>query len=198
MHKILQTLSLLLFTPILLAQPLGSDQLLGKYDVSSKYPFGRKHPDAPPQIADYQPMIGKSSCTSTGRNKDGTWQKPIKMDWVFKYIMNGTAVQDETYKEDGSASGSIRQFDSKSGQWYVHFYNTLQQSAPLRYWAGKREKNDIVLTRQQKSYSGKEGYTKLTFHGFKPKGFEWLMQWISADNKTVYAVRKISCVKSAD
>ncbi|NQZ07011.1 MAG: hypothetical protein HRT35_07600 [Algicola sp.] len=188
-HQIISIVILLFFTPSLLAKPLGS------YDVSVKIPFGSKHPDAPIQVQDWQPMIGKSSCINTGRNPDGQWQKPVKMDWVFKYILNGSAVQDEILKEDGSGAGSIRQFDDKSGQWFVHYYSTLKADAPLRYWQGKRSKDKIVLTRVQKSFSGKEGSIRLTFFDFKPNSFEWLMEWVSLDKATVYAVRKISCVK---
>jgi hypothetical protein len=130
-----------------------------------------------------------------GRNTDGTWQKPIKMDWVFKYILNGSAVQDELLKEDGSGAGSIRQFDEKSGEWFVHYYTTIRTAGPLRYWQGKRSKDKIVLTRVQKSFSGKEGSSRLTFYDFKPNGFKWLMEWESLDKATVYSIRKISCVK---
>lgn len=189
MLKPVQFFALLIFSPIL------SATTLGQFDVSSQKPYGQKHPQAPLQIADYEPMIGESRCITIGRNTDGSWKKPVKMGWVFKYIMNGTAVQDETYKEDGSASGSIRQFDVETGQWFVHFYTTLRQSSPLSYWVGKREKDKIVLTRNQKSFSGKEGYSRLTFHSFEAKGFKWLMEWSSTDNKTVYEVRKITCEK---
>lgn len=189
MYKTLPFLALMM--PTLLVHAT----MLGEYDVSKKLPFGQKHPDAPLQIADYQPMIGKSQCLDIRRNTDGSWQQPIKMDWVFKYIMNGTAVQDETYKEDGSAAGSIRQFDKKTKQWFVHYYTSTSQAAPLSYWVGKREKDKIVLTRRQKSFSGQEGSTRLTFHSFEPKGFKWLMEWMSLDKKTVYAIRKIHCEK---
>jgi hypothetical protein len=183
-------LSLIIFTSITLAQPLG------KYDTSAKHPFGQKHPDAPKALADYQPMIGESSCTFIGRNKDGTWKKPVQMKWVFKYIMNGTAVQDEIYKTDGSTSGSIRQYDSKNKVWFVHYYTSLRMDAPLHYWQGdKRSHGKIVLRRPQKSFSGKDGSTRLTFDRFKPSGFEWLMQWQSLDKKTIYPLSKISCAR---
>jgi hypothetical protein len=81
------------------------------YEPSSEFPFGRPNPEAPEQIKDFEPLIGECDCISVTRNADQSWADPVPMVWRFKYIMNGLAIQDETLKEDGTYSGSIRQFN---------------------------------------------------------------------------------------
>jgi hypothetical protein len=108
--KITLTLKILFSCLVVLTSSAFSSDL-GDYDVSAKFPYGQKNPAAPPEVADYEPMIGLSSCVFTARNTDGSWKKPVKTKWVFKYIMNGNGVQDEIYKEDNGANGSIRQYN---------------------------------------------------------------------------------------
>lgn len=91
------------------------------YSASSQYPFGQLNPDAPKKLSDFKELIGLCDCKSQSRNQDGTWAKEISMTWTFKYIMNGMGIQDETIKEDGKHSGSIRQFDIKNNHWKVYY-----------------------------------------------------------------------------
>lgn len=67
------------------------------YETSEEHPYGQLNPEAPEQVADFQPMIGHWHCKSLSRNPDGSWQDTTMMEWRFKYIMNGTAVQDEVW-----------------------------------------------------------------------------------------------------
>lgn len=61
-------------------------------------------------------MIGEFDCISTRRNQDGTWTEGTELNWRWKYISNGMAVQDETLKEDKAHSGSIRQYIAYSSR----------------------------------------------------------------------------------
>ena len=69
------------------------------YEPSKEFPFGQYNPSAPTELKDYQDLIGTCKCMSESRNPDPTWAKPVNMIWTWKYIMNGTAVQDETLKD---------------------------------------------------------------------------------------------------
>jgi hypothetical protein len=120
------------------------------YEPSEDFPFGRPHPDSPSQILDYAPLIGECDCQSTKRNPDGSWAVKEQMTWRFKYIMNGTAIQDETLKENGGHSGSIRQFIADSSKWYVHYYSNSGPSTILATWEGQKQGDSIVLYRDQK------------------------------------------------
>ncbi|MEO0896840.1 MAG: hypothetical protein AAFY71_10605 [Bacteroidota bacterium] len=166
-----------------------------EYEASPKHPFGKLNPKAPASVGDYAPLIGSCACESVSRNKDGEWAAPVKMNWTFTYIMNGTAVQDKTLKADGGHSGSIRQYDSEKGLWYVHYYST-SPSATLQSWEGKKnEDGDIILYNEQTAPNGMEGFYKITFSNISEKGFEWLGAWVNLDDTFSHPLWKISCKK---
>lgn len=167
------------------------------YEASDSHPFGQPNKAAPEEIKDFAPLIGDSQCTSENRAPDGTWNKPTDMTWRFRYIMNGMAVQDETLKADQAHSGSIRQFDSKSGKWFVHYYSSSNPAAnPLPTWEGGKTANgNIVLYRPQKAPNGTEGNFRLTFFDISSSGFNWVGEWVSQDESVVYPTWKIACKK---
>lgn len=151
---------------------------------------------APQEITDYAPMIGQCKCQSIRRSPDGTWTTPVSMLWTFEYIMNGTAIQDKTLKADGKHSGSIRQYDPDSARWNVHYYsNNSPGGSPLSYWTGKKEKDKIVLYKPQKSSTGLEGFSRLTFYEYTEKGYQWIGEWVNTDETIVYPFWKIECLR---
>lgn len=166
------------------------------YEPTSEQPFGLLNPEAPQQVKDFEPMIGECDCISTSRKADGSWNEEENMLWRFKYIMNGTAIQDETLKEDGSHSGSIRQFIADSSKWYVHWYSTKTPSTTLPTWEGnKTEDGKIVLYKEQKAPNGYDGYFRLTFYNMSELGYKWIGEWVSKDETIVYPTWKIECTK---
>jgi hypothetical protein len=171
-----------------------SDSMM-EYAPSEEFPFGQINPKAPNQLNDYAPMIGLCDCLSERRNQDGTWQDPIKMIWKFKYIMNGMAVQDETHKEDGIHSGSIRQFNSDSLKWYVHYYTSNTASPKLSSWAGGKQDDKIILLLPQKSPNGLDGFSRLTFYDINENGFKWMGEWVDTAGQISYPFWKIACTK---
>lgn len=168
------------------------------YNATAENPFGLPHPDAPEQIKDYAPMIGICDCVSTSRNPDGTWAEPVEMVWTWKYILNGTAVQDESLKSDGIHGGSIRQYSIDSARWYVHFYSAGRVWPRLNAWEGNLspEKDKIVLTKDSPAPgSGTPGDYRLTFYDLSEEGFKWIAEWIDKPGSIVYPNWKITCKK---
>ena len=166
------------------------------FEPSEAFPYGLPNPNAPEQIKDFQPMIGKCNCKSENRKVDGSWNDPVDMTWTFKYIMNGWGVQDETLKMDGGHSGSIRQFNADSSRWYVHYYASKSNSPILPTWEGnKKEDGKIMLYRDQKAPNGMEGYFRLTFYDMSDTGYKWIGEWVSKDESIVYPTWKIDCKK---
>lgn len=166
------------------------------YEPSDQHPFGKLNPAAYPETGDFAPLLGISECSSVNRAPDGSWNKEVKMLWTWKYIMDGMAVQDETLKEDGIHSGSIRQFNADSSKWYVHYYTTGSAVNTLPSWEGsKKENGNIVLYREQTAPNGMEGYYRLTFHDISEESFNWVGEWVSPDESIVYPTWKISCEK---
>jgi len=166
------------------------------YIQSPEHPFGLPDPEAPPQLLDWDELIGMSECKSITRIDQNTWGDTVQMIWVFKYIMNGTAVQDETLKEDGKNAGSIRQFNADSARWYVHYYNSGFANPVLSTWEGNRNiSGDIILYREQKSPNGLDGFYKITFSEISKDGFNWLGEWVNEDESILYPTWKIYCRK---
>ena len=164
------------------------------FDTSKEYPFGKMNPKAAKEIQDYKQLIGECSCTSESRKPDGSWAKPVKMIWRWKYIMNGKAVQDETLKEDGNHSGSIRQYDSIKKQWNVHYYSSSKLSQTLSVWNGnKNKKGNIVLYKNHKAPNGTDGFFRLTFYDITKNGYKWIGEWTDLNEKIVYPTWKIEC-----
>ena len=165
-------------------------------EINTEFPYGKAHPEAPQQLKDFEPMIGICDCKSESRKPDGTWNEAVDMEWKFKYIMNGWAVQDETLKADGKHSGSIRQFNQDSLKWYVHYYasNTPVQQLPA--WEGtKTDDGNIVLYREQKAPNGMDGFFRLTFYDLSKTGYKWKGEWVNPDETIAYPTWKIDCVK---
>ncbi len=185
------------FLALVLLIPMLSFGQSYDFEASQDHPFGRPNPDAPEQIKDFEPMIGECTCLSQNRNSAGEWKPPITMKWRFKYIMNGTAVQDETLKEDGVHSGSIRQFNSDSLKWNVHYYSS-NMSPTLPNWWGERKGDEIVLYRDQKSPNGLDGYSRLTFFDFSEKGYQWIGEWVDEGESFSYAFWRIACFRNSE
>lgn len=168
-----------------------------QYEVSAEYPYGRKNPEAPQNLEDFGKIVGKHECKSISRLDPNTWTDTIAMTWVFKYIMNGNAIQDETYKADGLYSGSIRQYNTDSAEWYVHYYSNQYATATLGSWAGeKKENGDIILYKDQTAPNGMEGFYKITFSDMSEKGFNWLGEWVNPDESIHYPTWRIQCKRT--
>lgn len=193
--KLYPTCLFLIFT-LLSLSVLGQNSELYPYEASEENPFGLPNPDAPESIKDFAPLIGECDCESISRNPDQTWAEPVQMLWRFKYIMNGYAIQDETLKADGIHSGSIRQFDADSSQWYVHYYSISQAQSTLPTWEGSKvEDGNIILYRSSEAPDGTAGFYKITFYNIREDGFDWLGEWVNTAETIHYPLWEIACEK---
>ncbi|WP_299889935.1 hypothetical protein [uncultured Lacinutrix sp.] len=175
-----------------------SISLFAQYDYSpsKEFPYGKANPEAPKQIKDYEAMIGICNCKSTKRKQDGTWNDAEDMVWEWKYIMNGTAVQDQTLKTDGSHTGSIRQFIKDSSRWYVHWYSSKTPSTKLPVWEGNKKDGKIILYKKQKAPNGTDGYVRLSFYDMSKTGYKWIGEWVDKTETIVFPTWKIECTRS--
>ncbi|WP_422105688.1 hypothetical protein [Winogradskyella sp.] len=191
--------TLLFFSVSLLTLSACKLHAQSEYEPSQKHPYGLPNPEAPEQVKDFEPMIGECNCKSTARNPDGTWQDTQNMVWKWKYIMNGNAVQDETIKEDGGHSGSIRQFIADSSKWYVHYYSIKFPPTTLPTWEGNKTEdgNKIVLYRDQTAPNGMEGFYRLTFYDMSETGYKWVGEWVDKAEKITYPTWKIECERTS-
>ncbi len=192
MRKALLFLAIITFPIISLCQTLSE---LRPYDASDQNPFGLPNPSSPEEIKDFEPMLGLCNCKSINRNPDGTWQDTVQMLWKFQYILNGTAVQDESWKSDGSYSSSVRQFHPDSALWYVTYFSSKSIAPKPPTWAGKKIGDEIVLDLAQKAPNGMEGVSRLTFYDITKNGYNWKGEWVSADGSIIYPFWRIYCTR---
>lgn len=168
-----------------------------EFEPNDQYPFGQLNPEAPAQLADFEPLIGKCSCKSVSRINQNEWADTVKMTWTFKYIMNGMAVQDETLKVDGKHSGSIRQYNADSSKWYVHYYASSSAVPKLPAWeGGKKDNGDIVLYKDQQAPNEMDGFYRLTFSNISDEGYDWVGEWVNQKETIAYPTWKIFCKRS--
>jgi hypothetical protein len=168
-------------------------QLEFNFESSNAYPFGRYNPDAPGEVKDFEPMIGICNCKSVQRNPDGTWQDTLDMIWQFKYILNGTAVQDETWKADQMYATSIRQFHKDSQQWVVSYNSYPSVSTTSKVWLGKKVDDRIVLKQPFQAANGMDGFSVLQFYDMTTDGYRWKGEWIKDDQTVTYPFWYIDC-----
>ncbi len=157
-------------------------------------PYDSPHADAPVQLADYADLIGKCECQSHRRNPDGTWKEPVKMIWRFKYVLGGFGVQDESWKEDGTYGGSLRQFNADSTKWVVTYFSSSSVAIPTSHWTGApRKGNEIVLYRPQAAPNGMDGFSRLKFYDIEKDSFKWVGEWVDKNETITYPFWKIDC-----
>jgi len=165
-----------------------------KYEPNEIHPYGMRDPQAPASLDDFAPMIGTCDCKSQSRNPDGTWQDSVDMIWTFKYIMNGTAIQDEVWRENSYAT-SIRLFNPDSAVWVVSYHSNPSVSMRTPTWIGKKADKDIVLYMDQMAPNGMEGSSRLTFTDISFDGFHWRGEWVNEEQGIVYPFWLIWCKK---
>lgn len=105
--------------------------------------YGAPHPDAPPELAQFDFLIGDYAIT-VSRWVDGAWQAvPVEQygpaRWNGRYILGGMAIEDEWYDKDpgldpASVRGvNVRMWDAEAGEWdMIWVYSGNYQATDLR------------------------------------------------------------------
>lgn len=190
-----KTLTLFLFLTFLTGLSAQISPERTQYEPSPKQPFGLPSPEMKDALKDFSPMIGLCDCKSVNRNPDGTWQDTVNINWSFKYILNGTAIQDETWKEDDKYTTSIRQFNTDSLKWVVTFFGSSPKSWKPGIWVGDKQGENIILYKDQKAPNGLEGVSRLTFYDITDHGYKWIGEWVDKAGTITYPFWTINCRK---
>ncbi|MEO1434085.1 MAG: hypothetical protein AAFV80_01020 [Bacteroidota bacterium] len=190
----MRNLSLLIIS-LFFSSALHGQTIDQSYEPSSAHPFGQFNPVAPDEVKAFEPMIGICDCVSLQRSPQGEWQDTTAMIWQFKYVMNGTGVQDEVWRPDHQYAGSIRQYQADSAQWVVTYFSYPVLSMQPGIWQGGPQGDQIVLKMDQKAPNGMAGDSKLTFYEIRETGFRWKAEWVSKDASITYPIWKIDCKK---
>ena len=185
-------LPVVVFLALMLAAPSASAAREGAptYEPSAAHPYGRPNPTAPPELAQFDFMVGRNDCSEEYRNATGNWE-PGKRTWDAHYYMNGFAIAD-TGRSATQSNGNIRIFDTATKQWVVTFF--AMPTFGTGVWRGGKAGANIVLKNPQKApSSGLDGVSRLTFSNISAAGFDWIGEWVADDGSMIYPFWKISC-----
>ena len=79
------------------------------------------HPNAPPETAQFDFLIGEWKCQTRWMQPDGTLADGPSATWSGRYVLDGWAIQDDwvSPQPDGSLfrGFNIRSFNAQTGQW---------------------------------------------------------------------------------
>ena len=167
-----------------------------EFDPSAEYPYGRPNPSAPEELAQFAFLIGHSDCTEKLRTPNSNDWVDGTRSWDAYYTLNGYAIMDGGVASRG-ANGNMRIYDPAIERWKVTFFSTPVVGAGV--WIGGMSGTSVVLERsQQAPGSNIDGISRLTFSEITPTSFEWLGEWVSADESVQYPFWTISCRKVRD
>ena len=162
----------------------------GAYEPNAAYPYGRPHPDAPPELAQFDFMIGEFDCEEATRNRDGSWRE-FNAVWNASYFLNGHGIQDRYWNPRFSTS-NLRIFDPKAGLWKVTFFKMPGYGSGV--WMGKKERDKIILRNDPPGEKGTRRISILTFSNIRPDGFNWLGgSYQESDPNTIRGGWRSSC-----
>jgi len=148
---------------IVVATPAHGQQV-DQYEPSDTHPFGRAHPDAPPELSQFEFMIGLFDCVDEIRQPDGS-RVSFPATWGAHYFLNGRGVQDE-YFSPQFATSNIRIFDPDEGVWVITFFRMPGYQSGI--WKGGLEGDSLVFRN-----AGRTSGPGLTFYDRTAEGFEW-------------------------
>lgn len=166
-----------------------------QFEPNDLQPLGAYNPRAPKEVKQFDFMVDVCDCRSVNRNPDGSWQDTLDMVWMAKYTLNGTAIQDFTWREGAFAASSMRQYDTTTHQWVVTYFSNTGVSTKPGTWLGAwdEEAQKMVLTQAQKAPNGMEGNSVLTFSNISEKGYKWEGKWVKDDGSVEWPFWRIAC-----
>ncbi len=150
---------------------------LTRYEPNPAYPFGRPNPDAPPELAQFDFMIGEFDCIDEIRSPDGKWNRTVAI-WNASYFLNGHGIQDQ-YWCDTFATSNIRIFDPERGKWFVNFVMMPSQRVGAGQHIGSQvETEDGPTMVMWAGAPDRKNGSRLTFYDITDNGFEWVAESI--------------------
>lgn len=162
----------------------------GAYEPNPAYPFGRPNPAAPPELRQFDFMVGEFDCKEATRNADGSWNEFWAI-WNARYFLNGFGIQD-VYWNPRFSTSNLRIFDPKAGCWKVTFFKMPGYASGV--WEGKKEGEKIVLQNQPRGPEGQKRVSRLTFSNIRADGYDWVAETvIKGDKENPRAGWRASC-----
>lgn len=146
---------------------------------NDRYPFGRLNPQAPPETEHWGRLAGEWDCITEARLPSGNWVKVGKAKWLWKYILDGFAVQDLWFQKwiDLRATlasvnrdvvgTNIRMYLPAEDRWEA-VWLTNGKNTTSRFEAISDEEK-IVMTGEH----AQGGLARITFFNITQDNFDW-------------------------
>ena len=172
--------------------------------------FGQVHPDAPPETRQFGRLVGVWRTEQEVRKQDGSWVPQPSGLWIWKYILDGFAIQDLWYQRKGEVpaftgvSGrpylltGLRIFDLKSGQWKVGWAANGGGRSPGADWGvltAKQHDGQLILTGPPVESPQGRARQRVVFSDFTASSFRWTSEFSMNDGKSWSAVMRIRATR---
>jgi hypothetical protein len=116
-------------------------------------PYGARSPTAPAELDLFAFLIGKWEGTSKVRMPDGTMGDGGKVTWIGRWVLDGSAIADETHSlmPDGAPGigVTLRRYDGQARAWTVEFINVpanfIRRQVNPRSGSVKRQGDTVVV-----------------------------------------------------
>lgn len=151
--------------------------------------LGEPHPDAPVETAQFGQLVGVWEAEQEMRTQDGGWMTVGHGLWVWKYTLQGFAVEDLWFQSAeelplylaglGRAYllGSRRIFDARSGRWHVAWMTNAAGQTPgsdFGTFSAQLEQDRLVMTAPvDPSY----GAQRVIFSHITADSFRWQSEY---------------------
>lgn len=129
---------------------------------------GSINPAAPPELRQFDFMVGDFKRKERHRNPDGSWGEWQEGEWNARYFLNGFGIIDESVNHDtGVSTSNLRIFDPEDRKWKVTWVRLPDYKRLMA--EGARNGTELVL-----SPPGSEH--KYVFSDITPNSYRWTLQ----------------------
>ena len=95
-------------------------------NVKQITPYGEMNPNSPNELKVFSFLIGKWQGTARVKLDGGKFAE-VPVSWIGRYILDGTAIEDEFHSTAPGGSPylgiSLRQYDTKRKTWIIEYLN---------------------------------------------------------------------------
>ncbi len=140
---------------------------------STKQGFGALSPDAPPQTAQFDFLIGEWHCEITRMGPDGNMQQPSKATWTGRYVLDGWAIEDvwQPLAAGARPGVNIRSFNPETKLWDNRWLGagTLQ----WQDFQAEQVNDTMVMTGEGTDARGRRYIDRNTFYEITDGSWRW-------------------------
>jgi len=166
-------------------------------NVDSANLWGTANKEAPDEVKQYGQLAGLWAIKTKNMDRAGKWSDGKPAFWVFKYILDGFAVQDLYLQDKGDGTDvkitQIRQFDLKIKKWTVAWINTV--STKNGSFISHKEDDAMIMIDAKQLEDPKY---RVVFKNMSAETFVWEYQIVSSGSSKWLSVAIFTATKMAD